>query len=284
MSPLPGRSTVLLFERQLAPALAARRCKLLGALDALDEPRIRTAKRELRVDVEAPRQVDDREEDVADLVRDLRVGLGLGGGLTRPRDLRLELAELLSHLGERPFEVGPVEARGDRTPLQLPRLQERGQRGGNVVEDPLAPLLLGLDLLPALADAARRVGLDLAEDVWMAADELGVHCPRNLLEIAVALLLQQEGEEVDLEEEVAELVEQLGRIARIGGVRDLVGLLDGMRDDRPRRLLAVPGAVAAQAPRQLLQLFQRLPLEASDYSVAEVVVLLASGGGVKPVA
>ena len=92
----------------------------------------------------------------------------------------------------------------------------------------------------------------------MPADELGVHGPRHLLEIALALLLQQQREEVDLEEQVAELVEQLGRVARLGGVRDLVGLLDGVRDDRPRRLLAVPGAVAAQAPRQLLQLFERL--------------------------
>ena len=58
----------------------------------------------------------------------------------------------------------------------------------------------------------------------------------------------------------------LSRFAALGvpvqdvdGVRDLVRLLDRVRDDRPRGLLAVPGAVAAQAPRQLLQLFERLP-------------------------
>jgi hypothetical protein len=79
----------------------------------------------------------------------------------------------------------------------------------------------------------------------MAADELGVHCPSHLLEVAVALLLQQQGEKVDLEEQVTELVEQLGRRSGRGRVGDLVGLLDRVRDDRPRRLLAVPGAVAA---------------------------------------
>src|SRR6185503_10291076 len=100
--------------------------------------------------------------------------------------------------------------------------------------------------------------LDLAEDVGVAADELLVHGPRDLLEIAVALLLEQEREEVDLEEEVAELVQQLRRVTRLGRIGDLVGLLDGVRDDRPRRLLAIPGAVAAQPPGQLLQLLQRL--------------------------
>ena len=74
----------------------------------------------------------------------------------------------------------------------------------------------------------------------------------------MALLLQQQGEEVDLEEQVAELVEQLLGIARAGGVGDLVGLLDRVRHDRARRLLAIPGAVAAQPPRQLLQLDERL--------------------------
>ncbi len=144
-----------------------------------------------------------------------------------------------------PCEIGPVEARGDRTPLELARLQERRQRRRHVVEDPLPAFLLRLDLLPPLADAAGGVGLDVAEDVRVAADELGVHGPRHLLEIALALLLQQQGEEVDLEEEVAELVEQLGRRTGLGCIRDLVRLLDGVRDDRPRRLLAVPGAVAA---------------------------------------
>ena len=140
-------------------------------------------------------------------------GLGLGARLARPRDLRLELAELLAHLRERPLEVGPVEAGRDRAALQLARLQERRQRRGHVVEDPLPALLLGLDLLPALAHAPGGVRLDLAEDVRVAADELGVDGPRDLLEVAVALLLEQQREEVDLEEEVAELVEQLGGIA-----------------------------------------------------------------------
>ena len=65
-------------------------------------------------------------------------------------------------------------------------------------------------------------------------------------------LLEQQREEVDLEEQIAELVEQLRVVERDGRVRDLVRLLDRVRDDRPRGLLAIPRTVAPQAAGQLL--------------------------------
>ena len=92
----------------------------------------------------------------------------------------------------------------------------------------------------------------------MPADELRVHRARDLLEIALAALLEEQREEVDLEEQVAELVQQLGGVARQRRVGDLVGLLDRVRDDRLRRLLPVPGAVAAQTLRQFLELDERV--------------------------
>jgi hypothetical protein len=94
--------------------------------------------------------------------------------------------------------------------------------------------------------------------VRVPAHELRVDCPGNLLEIAVALLLEEQGQEIDLEEQVAELVEQLRRIVTRSRVGDLVGLLHGVGDDRPRRLLAIPRAVAPQPARQLLELDERL--------------------------
>jgi hypothetical protein len=153
----------------------------------------------------------------------------------------------------------PVDAPdGRRAPLHLPSLQQRGERGRHVGEDALAPLLLRLDRLPALAHAGRGAGLGVAEDVRVAADELRVHRSRDLLQVAGAALLEQEREEVGLEEQVAELVEQLGVVARERGVGDLVGLLDGVGHDRARGLLAVPGAVPPQPPRQLLELDERI--------------------------
>ena len=79
----------------------------------------------------------------------------------------------------------------------------------------------------------------------MAAHELVVDPPRGLLEVTGAALLEEQGKEVDLKEEVAQLVEQLGVVVRECSVRHLVCLLDGVRNDRARGLLAVPGTVAA---------------------------------------
>ena len=81
---------------------------------------------------------------------------------------------------------------------------------------------------------------------------------RDGLEIPVALLRQEKGEEVDLEEQVAELVQQLRVVVRERRVGDLVGLLDGVRHDRARRLLPVPGTLAAQPLGQQLQLEEGL--------------------------
>ena len=100
---------------------------------------------------------------------------------------------------------------------------------------PLPALLLGLDRLPALAHATCRARLGVAEDVRVPADELRVHGARDRVEIALVPLLQEQSEEGHLEEQVAKLVMELGRIVGERGVGDLVGLLDRVRDDRARR-------------------------------------------------
>ena len=110
-----------------------------------------------------------------------------------------------------------------------------------------------------------------------------MHRPRHRLEVTYALLVEQQGEEVRLEQEVAELVEQLGRVAGVGGVGDLVGFLDRVRNDRARSLLSIPRAVTAQTPRQLLQLDERLG-ERHGASAVVVAVSVAAAGGANPVA
>jgi hypothetical protein len=89
--------------------------------------------------------------------------------------------------------------------------------------------------------------------VWVPAHELRVDAARDLREIAGSALRQQKREEVDLEEQVAELVDQLRVVGRERGVGDLVCLLDGVRDDRLRGLLAIPRALTAQPLRQGLK-------------------------------
>ena len=127
----------------------------------------------------------------------------------------------------------------------------------------------------------RRLGV--AEDVRVARDELRVDrrappasrspAPRSC---------EEQREEVRLEEQVAELVEQLRVVAGERRVRDLVRLLDRVRDDRARGLLAVPRALAAQALGQLLELDERVGERhrLAGRSSAVVVVNGAHGSGI----
>src|SRR5204862_4073804 len=100
--------------------------------------------------------------------------------------------------------------------------------------------------------------LHVPEDVRMAADELLAAVLRDLREVARAALLEQQGEEVDLEEDVAELVDELAVVAAVGGVGELVGLLDRVRHDRALVLLAVPRALPPQAPREVVEAAERV--------------------------
>jgi hypothetical protein len=81
-----------------------------------------------------------------------------------------------------------------------------------------------------------------------------VDAPRDRREVAAALLFEQQRQEIGLEEEVAEFVLELRRVTEQRGVRDLVGLLDRVRDDGSRRLLAVPRTVTPKAFGELLEL------------------------------
>jgi hypothetical protein len=71
-------------------------------------------------------------------------------------------------------------------------------------------------------------------------------------------LLEQQCQEVDLEQDVAKLVEQLRVVTALGSVSELVGLLDRVRDDRALVLLAVPRALPSQAAGQLVEPANRL--------------------------
>jgi len=87
----------------------------------------------------------------------------------------------------------------------------------------------------------------------MPADQLLLAVLGDRSEVASASLLEQEREEVDLEEDVAELVEEPAVVAALGGVGQLIGLLDSVGNDRALVLLAVPGAFAPQAAGDLVE-------------------------------
>ena len=94
----------------------------------------------------------------------------------------------------------------------------------------------------------------------MAADQLARHAVGDVRPVALAELVAEQREERGLEEQVAELVDQLGRRPRLARrLGDLVRLLERVRHDRLDGLRAIPRALAAQRCRQLEQLHRRLP-------------------------
>src|SRR5207247_3805285 len=107
--------------------------------------------------------------------------------------------------------------------------------------------------LPGAADFAGGVELRPTEYVRMPSYQLLMHPPRNLLQPQLALLRQEKGKEVHLEQQVAQLVRKLCVIPADRRVGNLVRLFDGVRDDRPLGLLSIPWAVAPQPPGQLLE-------------------------------
>ena len=199
----------------------------------------------------------------------LGVDLELAGGAHRgpqqvPHSLKAPLA-IHARPGGQSIDLGAhalqglaggerlVSGRG-RPALELARVQRGGQVLRDLGEHAVAATLLSeLDPIPVAQHVAGAAHLHLAEDVRVAADQLLAAVLGHGAEVAGAALLQQERQEVDLEQNVAELVEQPGVVARVRRVRELVGLLDRVRHDRALVLLAIPGALAAQLAGDLVE-------------------------------
>ena len=181
---------------------------------------------------------------------DVRIGLVLGPVLAGVLERLPQLAHLVVEVAPCALPGAPVEAHRRGPALHLARMQQRRQHRRNVVEDAGAALLVALDLLPVPAHLSGRVRLGLPEHVRVAADQLGRDAPRDLRPVAVTLLLQQESQERGLEQQVAQLVQELGGIVLLRRLGHLVGLLERVGDDRPGRLLPVPRAVPPQAGSQ----------------------------------
>ena len=85
------------------------------------------------------REVDRGEEDVADLVEDSLVGLGLRRPVACLGDRSAQLFDLVGELREDVLRPGVVETDGRSPPSCLARKCERGQRLGQLVEVPSRP-------------------------------------------------------------------------------------------------------------------------------------------------
>ena len=83
----------------------------------------------------------------------------------------------------------------------------------------------------------------------MTADHLVVDRPGDVGEVEGGDLLGHLGVEDDLQEQIAQFVAKIAKIAALDRVGDLIGLLDGVGGDGGEGLLAVPGAAAVRGPQ-----------------------------------
>jgi hypothetical protein len=74
----------------------------------------------------------------------------------------------------------------------------------------------------------------------MAADQLRGDRLDYAAEIELLRLLRHPGVKHDLQQEIAKLVAQVGKIATLDGVRNLIGLFDGVRGNGGEVLLQIP--------------------------------------------
>ena len=276
-------------EVELGPRLPGRGGQSLGPLDARDEAPARRPEGELGIDVRDARDVDDGEEEVADLVEHA-AGRPRISGAGRPARAS---SDSISASSSRIFASGPSSP-GQSNPTAAARRctlrawMSAGSAAGTSWKTPLRPSCSDLISLPLRAHSPRRVGLGVAEDVRVPADELRVHRPRDCLEVTLTLLLEEQREEVRLEEQVPELVQQLGGARRRSrrrrprtppppcAGRSCAPSAPGPRDSRGGAAGSAPAARRAppRASRRLL---------AARAQLVVVAGVVAVAGGANPV-
>ena len=161
----------------------------------------------------------------------------------------LELAQLFAQRADRAVDVGVVEAalarRGAAACARAAaRAGSRGPRRTGTVSRPASPRLIASQLLSTSCGVPRR---RLAEHVRMAADQLLGAVIGHGGQIAGAALLEQHGEEVHLKQHVAELVHELGVVAGVRGVGELIRLLDACAARSSARPARDPTGIRAAA-------------------------------------
>ena len=88
------------------------------------------------------------------------------------------------------------------------------------------------------------VGLAVAKDVWMAPLHLVADRIGNIVETEQAVVGRDLAMKDDLEQQIAKLVANLGRIAAGNGIGDLIGFFDRVRRDGREILRQIPFATA----------------------------------------
>ena len=193
------------------------------------------------------REIDHREQEIADL--------GSSAFALARAQVGFDLVRFLTDFRQHRHRVVPVEADFRSLLLQLQSAgegREANRHAGQRARVPVAArggrfagLLLGLDAIPELLDRRGREAAGIAEHMRMAPQELFRDRLHHVAEVEGALLLRHAGVIDDLQQEVAELLAQVGEIAAGDGVGHFVGFLQRVGSDAGEVLLQVPGATGA---------------------------------------
>ena len=201
-------------------------------------------------------KIGDHEQEVANLSLDPLSVASV--------DLRLDFRQFLAHLHDHGLGVIPVEADFPSLGLKLDRLFQRshapwhrGQEAPAFVRRPggsslggALRLLLRLNPPPGRLHLVGRPVAPLAKDMGMAADHLDADRLHHVREGEGALLLGHAGVEDHLQQQVAQLLPQIGKIAPLDRVGDFIGFLDGVGRDRAEILRQIPRAARAGRPER----------------------------------
>jgi len=213
-------------------------------------------KRGLRLDAELAREIRDREQQIAKLLR------SSGGALEeRLAELADFLLDLRHHLtGLRPVESDAGDARAD-----LVRAQQGGERSRHAGKDAgrcaRVGLLTRLHPRPLFDDRVGRVEAAASscggrkrasrrrEHVRMTPDELVVDGAHRISHLEPSGFGGDLRLEHALEEHVAQFAPEAGEIAAVDRVERFVRLLQQERTERLWCLLSVPGAPLRRSQR-----------------------------------
>ena len=245
LHPLPERFQLL--DRAFARSAARGGEQRLEPAEAPLELGVGAAERGLRLDPELPGEVDAGEEQIADLVL-------AAARATAPAAISARTSpSLLGDLVQR-----PARASGQSKPIRAARFCSLPARvsAGRPSGTPSSALGLALGLRTRRRSAAfcssqARVCAS-APSMTASANTCGWRriilsdkARDDVVESRRApASLGHLGMEHDLEQQVAELVLERGHVVALDRVGDLVGFLDGVRDDGAEALLEIPGAAA----------------------------------------
>ena len=233
--------------------LPSRGQRLLDRGEAPREFLVGRAQRRLRVGIEMAGQVDHGKQQIADLGRGLVAVAG--------SDLGFDLVAFLADLGQHRQRIVPVEADLAGLVLQLQRAGEGGQGDRHAGQRAGRPA----GLPPRAARSAFSSALMRSHRPSTSFGDRPRASPNTCgwRRISFSVIAsttppksnapcssRHAGVEHDLEQQVAQLVAQVGEIAAGDGVGDLVGLFERVGRDGRKVLLQVPGAAGAGRPQR----------------------------------